>query len=56
MLGLEEKKKDNSTANNQAQGAGAGAGAKDDKARENKKENADSLKDKSTVEIMQKAN
>lgn len=55
VLGLEEKKKDNSTANNQAQGAGAGAGAKDDKARENKKENADSLKDKSTVEIMQKA-
>ena len=54
VLGLEEKKKDNGAAG-QAQGAGAGAGAKDDKAKANKKENADSLKDKSTVEIMEQA-
>ena len=54
VLGLEEKKKDNGAAG-QAQGVGAGAGAKDDKAKANKKENADSLKDKSTVEIMEQA-
>lgn len=56
VLGLEEKKKDNGAAG-QAQGAGTGAGAagKDDKAKANKKENADSLKDKSTVEIMEQA-
>ena len=56
VLGLEEKKKDSGAAG-QAQGAGTGAGAagKDDKAKANKKENADSLKDKSTVEIMEQA-
>lgn len=52
MLGLEEKKKD-ASAGNQAQGAGTGAGSKNDKS-ENK-EKADSLKGKSSLEIMQKA-
>lgn len=54
VLGLEEKKKDTGAAG-QAQGAGAGAGGKDAKAKANDKESAGSLKDKSTVEIMQKA-
>lgn len=59
MMGLDEKKKD-ASGDSQAQGAGSGAGAgtakgsdgtRDDKS----KEKAGSLKDKSTIEIMQKA-
>lgn len=55
MLGLEEKKKDNSAAST-AQGAGAGAGAKDDKAKakqDKEKEFLDSLKGKSSMEVVQ---
>lgn len=57
VLGLEEKKKDSGAANQaQGTGAGAGAGAKDDKTKAKQdKEKADSLKDKSPIEIMQKA-
>lgn len=59
MMGLDEKKKD-ASGDSQAQGAGSGTGAgtakgsdgtRDDKT----KEKAGSLKDKSTIEIMQKA-
>ncbi len=54
MLGLEEKKKDAGAAGQvQGAGAGAGAGGKDAKAKE--KEKADSLKDKSAIEIMEQA-